>query len=430
MHWYLLSLVHSSIVTGSLIVLLTALSLLPPARSFGQDWPQINGATRNGFAAQEKLLTEWPADGPKKIWSHPVGQGFSGPAVVGKQLIVFHRPAANYWAEALETDTGKLIWKVELPSRYDGGGPDQDNGPKAVPLIHRGRVYLFGTGGNLFCLSLEDGETIWEKNVLTIYKSPSGYFGAGSSPIVVQERLLLNVGGDQAAVVAFDLETGDELWKSFDDRASYSSPIEAQINGETTAVFVTRMHLIGLEPETGKLLFETPFGQRGPTVNGAMPVFAADHLFINSAYGVGARWLSTTGGKLERVWANDESFSSHYSTPIFLDGYLYGTSGREDFADGDFRCIEAATGQVQWIEDGIPVGHTLCVDGQLLLLDCQGSLHRITPSATEFKRIQSARILDGLSRSMPAVSNGRLFARTNASNKMGELSCFQIGESK
>jgi outer membrane protein assembly factor BamB len=412
------------------LLLLTIGELSDSGPLTAQDWPQINGANRNGFVAPGTLLEKWPSEGPKRIWSHSVGQGFSGPAVVANKLIIFHRPAENYVVEAIESDTGKLIWSVELPSRYDGGGPDQDNGPKAVPLIHHDRVYLYGTGGNLFCVSLEDGKSIWQKNVLEIYRGPRGYFGAGSSPIVINERLLLNVGGDQAGVVAFDLETGKELWKSFDDRASYSSPIEAQINGLATAVFVTRMHVVGLDPETGNVLFETDFGKRGPTVNGAMPVFTNDHLFINSAYGIGAQWLSTKGGKLETVWANDNSFSSHYSTPIYFNGYLYGTAGREDFGNGSFRCVEAATGLVKWTQNDIPVGHTLCVDNQLLLLDCEGTLHQIKPSETRFDQMRSAKILDGPSRSMPAISDGKLFARTNASNKKGELSCFQIGESK
>ncbi len=80
----------------------------------GQDWPEINGPARNGVANQEKLLSAWPADGPKKIWSHPVGQGFSGPVVADRQLILFHRPKQNYVVERLDADTGKLIWNREI----------------------------------------------------------------------------------------------------------------------------------------------------------------------------------------------------------------------------------------------------------------------------------------------------------------------------
>ena len=403
--------------------------------ALAQDWPQINGPTRDGVAEGETLLSKWPANGPAKVWSHTIGQGFAGPVIKDNQLIVFHRPGKDYLVEKLAADTGKLLWNRKLASEYQGGGPDQDLGPKAVPLIHDDRVFLLGTGGNLFCLAMADGKTIWQKNVLSLYKSPSGYFGSGSSPIVIGERLLLNVGGQDAGVVAFDINSGDEIWKAFDDRASYSSPIEVSIDSQKTAVFVTRMHLVGIDPTDGKVLFKTPFGKRGPTVNGAMPVFANGNLFINSAYGVGANWLKLAGDhsagmSVTSVWANDDSFSSQYSTPILIDGYLYGTAGREDFKNGSFRCVEAESGKVMWSQAGVAVGHTLKIGDKLVVLDSGGTLSVVQPDEKKYAGLLSAKVFDGGSRSMPAFANGRLYARSNANRKVGELSCFQLGKSK
>ena len=215
------------------------------------DWPQINGPNRNGIAVDETLQKEWPNKGLIEIWTHPVGQGFAGPVVVGETLIIFHRPGKKYLVEALNSRTGRLIWNKELAA--DDMSPGDEAGPKSAPLIHGDHVYLLGVGGNLYCLKLADGEVVWGKNVLREYRSPPGFFGAGSTPIVVAEKLLLNVGGQNAAVVAFDLKTGQEEWKAFDDRASYSSPIEASIQGQSVAVFITRLNLLGLNPETGKV---------------------------------------------------------------------------------------------------------------------------------------------------------------------------------
>lgn len=422
---------RSAIQVGRLpaLVFMIGTALASANCLMGQDWPQINGPTRNGIADQEKLLSEWPDGKPKTVWTHPVGQGFAGPVVKDNRLIIFHRPAASYLVEALAADTGAPIWNKQLPSIYEGGGPDRDRGPKAVPLIQDNKVYLLGTGGNLFCLSMADGSIVWQKNVLKIYKSPLGYFGAGSSPIVVDDQLLLNVGGQKAGVVAFDLESGEEVWKSFDDRASYSSPIAIESNGRTIAVFVTRMNLVGVDPADGSVVFKTPFGKRGPTVNGAMPVFHENHLFINSAYGVGARWFELIDTQIREVWSNDDSFSSQYSTPVMMDGYLYGTAGREDFGNGSFRCVEAATGKIMWKQEDVAVGHTLLVDNRLLLLESSGTLSLIEPSIKKFKRLSAANLFLDSSRSIPAFSNGRLYARSNADSKPGRLSCFQLGES-
>ena len=397
--------------------------------TFAADWPQINGSNRNGIATGETLLSQWPDDGLEEQWSHPVGQGFSGPVVAGETLVIFHRPGKRYLVEALNAKTGKLIWNKELAAQYRGGGPDGDLGPKSTPLVHGKHIYLLGTGGNLFCLTLAHGTVVWQKNVLREYDSPTGYFGAGSSPIVINEKLLVNVGGKNAAVVAFDLESGTEQWKSFDDRASYSSPIETNNGDEPVAVFVTRMHLIGLEPETGQVLFQLPFGKRGPTVNAAMPVRLSQHLFINAAYGVGAQWIAVNGKRAEKVWDNDESFSSQYSTPVVAGGMLFGTSGREDYGNGSYRCVDPSSGKVMWKRDRFPVGHSILVGSQIIVLDSDGGFHVIAADASKFDRVYKTRLFDMKSRALPALSDGLFYARSNADHKRGELVCVRVGPS-
>lgn len=414
----------------STILLITAIQIAGSATTSADDWPQINGPSRDGTVPGEALRQDWPKEGLEPLWSHTVGEGYSGPVVVEGKLVVFHRPGKDYLAEALDAKTGQVIWKVNLPSEYRGGGPDGDKGPKAVPLVHEGRVYLFGTGGNLFCLQLADGKIVWKKNVLQEYQSPTGYFGSGSSPIVVDGKLMLNVGGKNAAVVAFDPETGEERWKAFDDRASYSSPIEMTLNGKKLVAFITRLNLIGLDPSSGDVIFKTAFGKRGPTVNGAMPVNVDGRLFVNSAYGIGAKFLKVTGDEVEVVWENDVSFSSQYSTPVNVDGNLYGTAGREDTGFGSFRCLEASSGGVRWVEERFPVGHTLLVDGKLVVLDSGGNLHVINVNPKKFERVYQTKLFRFRSRAMPAISDGLMFARSNASNGKAKLICVRIGETR
>lgn len=410
---------------------LTILTFLLAPPCLAQDWPQINGPDRNGVALDEKLDTaRWPAESLAPTWSHPVGQGFSGPVVKAEKVIIFHRPRKDYLCEALNATTGKAIWNRTLPAVYRGGGPDGDLGPKATPIIDDNRVYLLGTGGELYCLDLADGKTIWKRNIQLEYKSPPGYFGSGSTPIIHDGKLIVNVGGREAAVVAFDKTNGKEVWKSFDDRASYSSPVVGKIKGQPTILMITRLHFIGLSPENGQVLFKTKFGVTGPSVNGAMPLFQDGKVFINSAYGVGAKWIDIRSGKLDIIWENDDSFSSQYSTPILIDGYLYGTAGREDFRNGSFRCVEAETGRVKWSKSGVPVGHAFLVGSQILLLDSEGYLHAINPSPNRFELAKKVMLFDSPARSIPAISNGKLYARSNSGGRNGELGCFQIGVSK
>ena len=400
--------------------------------SYANDWPQINGPDRNGIAKDEVLLQEWTKSGLDKIWEHPVGQGYSGPVVVGEKLIVFHRPGRQYLVEALNAKTGKPIWSKELPSDYQAGGPDPDNGPKAVPLVHKDRIYLLGTGGNLFCLKLSDGSVVWQKNVLKIYSSPSGYFGAGSTPIVIGEKLLANVGGKEAGVVAFELETGKELWKSLDDRASYSSPIKVEVDGKQKAVFVTRLNFALIDPGNGEVLAKMPFGKPGATVNGAMPVKVKDDLlFLNSAYRVGGKAIRLESGKaIGATQHPNDHFASQYSTPVTLDGMIYGTSGREDVGDGSFRCVDlnGSTMKLVWKQDRFPVGHSILVGQQIVVLDSDGGFHVIEANPKKFSRVYQTKLFGSKSRSMPALANGLFYARSNAVKGKGKLVCVKVGK--
>ncbi|MFT5300421.1 MAG: outer membrane protein assembly factor BamB [Mariniblastus sp.] len=401
-------------------------------QGLGNDWPQINGPTRNGVASGETLLEQWPGGELQEIWSHPVGQGFAGPAVSRGRLVAFHRPGKRYVVEVLDAQTGKLIWNRELITKY-GGGMDGDKGPKSVPLIHGDFVYVHGAGGIVYCLDFQTGKPVWELDTQAAYPSQAGFFGAGSSPIVSSGNLILNVGGRNTGIVALDLKTGKEVWTAFDDRASYSSPIEIQVSGKPVVVFITRLKMVGLDPTSGNVQFEMRFGKTGPTVNGAMPaqvkIDGQDYLFLSAAYGVGAKMLKVSAGGIEQEWANDESFSTQFSTPVFYQGNLFGTAGRQDHANGTFRCVESLTGNVRWSQAKIPVGHSILVGDKIVVLDSDGGLHVIEANGKRFKQLYQTQLFETNVFAMPALSNGLLYARSNAGRDgRGELICVEIGQ--
>ena len=114
------------------------------------EWPQILGPNRNGVATDERLATAWPEAGPAKLWSRTVGSGFAGVAVSGGVAIVFHRLADEEIVEALDAATGEPRWKSPFPATYVPMISD-DDGPRATPLVDRGRVYVYGAMGNLHC---------------------------------------------------------------------------------------------------------------------------------------------------------------------------------------------------------------------------------------------------------------------------------------
>ena len=125
-----------------------------------------------------------------------------------------------------------------------------------------GTVFTLGANGDLSAFNALDGKRLWHRNLRADYKADKGFFGFACSPLVIGKKVLVNVGGKGAGVVAFDAATGKELWKSTDDGASYSSPVAAEIDGKPAAVFLTRFGLRVLDPATGRSLYELPFRPR------------------------------------------------------------------------------------------------------------------------------------------------------------------------
>lgn len=394
----------------------------------GGDWPQILGPNRSGVADDEQLLDKWPQAGPKLNWSKEVGLGFAGLSVRDDRAVLFHRIDDKEVIESIDVANGKTIWKTEFPTDYRAR-INPDTGPRCVPTIEYDQIIAFGAGGNLHCTEFSSGKKLWSRNLFKDYRSDEGYFGAGSSPVVVDGHVLVNCGnGDGAGVIAISLDNGETIWQATDEAASYSSPVIANIDDERYAIFVTRLNLVGLQIETGEVAFRIPFGESGPTVNAATPLIFDETLFVTASYRIGARLFDIKTSTPKLIWGNDASLSSQYATPVVKDGYLYGTDGREDVGQASFRCVLAATGEVLWSADRFGVSHVILVGDQLVLWKVDGTLviAKATPEA--FRETQRWKIFDGDARALPALADGKLFVRSNAEQGWGELRCLQVGE--
>jgi outer membrane protein assembly factor BamB len=399
---------------------------LIPAIVLGGDWPQIMGPQRNGVAEAESLHLSWPATGPKKTWSLEVGQGFAAPVVQGNTLILHHRPGDDDLVEAFSADSGTSKWKTAFPTAYRGG-INPDAGPRATPVIHENQVYAVSAEGRVACLQLDTGETVWQRALGNETHAPEGYFGISATPIVADEKLILNLGAKGAGIIALELDSGKTAWQVTDYAASYSAPIRTRLGDKDAVIFITRQVTTAIDPASGKSFFSVPFGMRGPTVNAALPLCVDQRLFLTSSYRVGGLMLDISATKTRPVWANDTSLSSQYASPVYHAGYLFGTHGREDIPPAHLRCIEARTGAVQWSKDNYGVTHLIRVGEHLLALTIEGRLALIEATAEAYKELASTRLNQGITRALPALANGRLFVRGSNDGDMGTLSCYRVG---
>jgi len=331
-------------------ILASAIFVFAAAFLKASDWPQFLGPTRNGVYPGRSGSVGWSKSGPEKIWSHPVGKGWSGPVVSANRLIIFHRQGADEIIDCLDAKTGGSIWYRKFPTKYvDGFG--FDNGPRATPCIDNKRVYLFGADGNLHCLALSDGSTHWSINLQQKLSADSGFFGLACSPVVIGNKVLLNIGGaDGAGIVGINTDNGSIAWKTHNDSASYSSPALINLAGTKQVAFITRNNLVAVDPQSGKPIWEqrlSPAMQA--SVSASVPLLVGDHLFATASYGAGAVALRLTPKTAKVVWQNDKSLSSQYHTPVALKGNLYGFHGRLDTGPRpDFRCVNLKSGEVKW----------------------------------------------------------------------------------
>jgi outer membrane protein assembly factor BamB len=377
----------------------------------GGDWPQFLGPNRDGHSGETKLNWEWPKDGPKVVWSLDVGAGWAGPVVAGERLVFFHRVGNEEVLLCLDPATGKVKWKHAYETKYTDDF-NFDNGPRATPTIVANTVFTLGANGDFTAVELATGKKVWQRNLLADYKASKGFFGAACSPLVIGDKVLVNVGGKGAGVVAFNTADGKEAWKSTDDGASYSSPVAAEIDGKIAAVFLTRVGLRILDPATGKSLYDFPWRPRDRnSVQAATPLVWKDEIFLTVSYATGAALLKVKDGKVEELWSNDKSLSSQYPTPVRVGDYIYGTNGRSDVGNAQMRCIAWKSGDVKWSEANFGVASVIAVDGGILALTETGDLVRFDASPMGYKERARASILKKPTRAVPALADGRFFAR-------------------
>ena len=392
--------------------LLRLFAFLVLTRACCSDWPQFLGPTRNGVYAGADLAESWPKEGPPVVWRKKIGQGFSGPAVHGGSLILFHRIGDEEAVECLDAGTGKLLWSFDYPTGYrDDFGFDE--GPRATPTIAKGKVFTFGAEGLLHCLDFQTGKKIWNINTKAEFGASKGFFGMVCSPLVEGNSVLLNIGGAKGAgIVAFEQSTGKVRWKATNDEASYSSPVAATIDGQRYALFFTRAGLAALDPDSGRSRFEFPWRSRmNASVNAATPLVVDDLVFVSASYQTGAALLRVKDNSVEKIWGADDVLSNHYATSVHSDGFLFGFDGRQEHGE-NLRCVEFKTGKIRWSEDRFGAGTVTLAGKRLLILTEKGELLLAPASPAGFKPVARAQLLPNGVRAYPALADGHLYARS------------------
>lgn len=354
----------------------------------------------------------------------------------------------------LNAATGRQEWEYSYASNYqDMYG--YDSGPRASPLVHEGKVYIYGVEGMLHCLETSTGNLVWKLNMNERFGVIQNFFGVASSPIIYQDLLLVMVGGSPkeskriprgalnlvepngTGVVALDKETGQVRYQVVNDLASYCSLKLASINNQDVLLAWMRGALFGFEPKTGKQQFEFPWRSRKlESVNASTPVVMDDHVFISECYELGSALLKLDNLKPNLVWSDkgkrDKALEAHWNTPIVIGDFLYGCSGRNP-GPAELRCVRWKTGEVMWKEPGLARTSLTYIDGYLIVMGEEGDLLLIEATSEKFNEVTRYEPGQGNNAvrfrrpcwAAPIVADGLMYVRGK-----DQLVCFRLAEGK
>jgi outer membrane protein assembly factor BamB len=217
-------------------------------------------------------------------------------------------------------------------------------------------------------------------------------------------------------------------WQPWEKQASYATPVAATIHGQCHVLCFMRQGLVSLNPTNGQVNFSFWFrSQVNDSVNAMCPVVVDDLILLSAAYyKIGSVLLRVKpGGKeVEEVWRSTV-LETHWTTPIYANGYLYAFSGRNE-PDARFRCVEFKTGKLMWDSDQSwaphstpqpPIfgrGSSILADGKLIVLGEGGllGLFNVNPQRPEeICRFQVPQ-LHYACWAAPVLSGGRLYLRS------------------
>jgi outer membrane protein assembly factor BamB len=378
------------------------------------DWPQWRGPDRDGKSADTGLLDSWPKGGPRLVWkAQGLGEGYSGPAVVGDRLYLQGQQGQQQFVMAYDVNTGKQLWKSPTGQSFD---EQHGNGPRGTPTVDGARLYAVSTDGTLVCLETATGRRVWGLNFVERFNGREPKWAYSESPLVDGDRLIVTPGGPGAAVVALNKNSGDLIWKSQNDRPAYSSAIALDIGGTHALALLTAEAAIGLDMKDGALLWRYP-RIVNRTANIATPIAHDGYVFYSSDYGTGCVLLKPTpDGKTAEVYFNRD-MRNHYTTSVLVGDYLYG------FSSEILTAMEFKTGKVAWRDRSVGKGNCIYADQRLYCMGEEGTVGLIDPTPAAYKEVSRFEIPRGAFNTWtpPVVANGRLYLR-----EQDNLYCYNI----
>lgn len=399
------------------------------------DWPCFRGPLRDGISHEAvPLARTWPKQGPKKLWEISLGDGYASPAVLNGRLYVLdYIPAdkpkgipAQDALRCLSLDDGKEIWRASYPIKI----PPFHGMSRTIPAVTDKYVVSFGPLCHVLCVDAKTGEFKWFKDLNKEYGTKPPEWYAGQCPLIDGDKVILAPSGTKAVMVALDLASGKEIWKTPnphpEDKAqgspgwtmTHTSIATMEFDGRKMFVYSAGNSLqggiVGVDSATGTQLWESNIWGV-PTAAVATPICMPDgRTFFSGGYNAGcmmARLVKKGEGyELQKLWRlPPDEFGAAQQTPILYQDHIIGMR-----PDGHMACLDL-DGKVAWISPSAEFGQygPYMIAGDLLfIMDDMGKLTLAQASTSEYKQLAQAKVLSGHESWGPmTLVGGRLLVR-------------------
>jgi outer membrane protein assembly factor BamB len=380
------------------------------------DWPGFRGPARDGVVHGVQIETDWSVSPPVEMWRRPVGPGWSSFAVHGDLIYTQEQRGEAEVVSCYRLTTGEPVWTHGDAVRFweSNGGA----GPRATPTLAGGRVYTLGATGILNALDARDGAVVWSRNAVNDTAKDIPDWGIASSPLVVNDVVVVAVAGQLAA---YDAATGEPRWSGPAGGGGYSSPHLLTIDGVPQILLSRGARTTSVAPASGALLWEDSWQ---PAVSIVQPALTADGDVLVTAGdamgGIGMRRISVARGPdgwtVEERWTS-RGLKPYYNDFVVHDGHAFGFDG------SILACIDVADGLRTWKGGRYGHGQLLLLPDQdvLLVLSEEGELALVSATRDEFAELARFPAIDGKTWNHPVLVGDVLLVRNDR-----EMAAFRL----
>jgi outer membrane protein assembly factor BamB len=407
-----------------------------PSQLPGQ-WPCFRGKDRDAICKDEiPLARTWPADGPEKLWSVNLGEGYAAAAVSAGRVFVLDHVAENAGGEndrsvdvlrCLSLDDGQEIWHNGYPVVV----PSNHGRSRTVPAVSGKYVVSIGPQCQVACWDAETGKGLWLIDLVLDYGATVPPWYTGQCPLIDEQtdRLIIAPGG-KSLLMAVDYKTGKVIWESPNPHnwaMTHSSIVPMEFAGRQMYVYCGKGGVAGVAADTGEILWETTDWQiTMATCPSPLPV-GDGKIFFCGGYNSGALMLQLQedNGKLRAKTLfrlKPKQFSSEQQTPVLLDGHLYGVRQQ----DKQLVCLDL-NGKEIWNSgrDKFGAGPYMIADGLIFVMNDDGELTLAEATPAAYKPLARAQVIENAFDSWGpmAMVAGRLIVRD-----MTRMVCLKVSE--